>query len=100
MSVSLTRAEVLKVANLARLKLSDAEVDDYTQKLGNILAYIDSLGEVNTDDVEPMVHAVELSNVFRADDVVPSLPREAALSNSPKTDGQCFLVPQILDADE
>ena len=76
-----------------------AEVDDCTAKLGNILAYIDSLNEVATDDVEPMVHAVELSNVFRADAVAPSLPREAALANAPKTDGPFFLAPQILDAE-
>lgn len=99
MSAPLTRADVLKVAALARLKLTDAEVDDCTSKLGSVLAYIDSLSEVNTDDIEPMVHAVELSNVFRADEVKPSLPREAALSNAPKTDGQFFLVPQILDAE-
>ena len=96
MSARLTRTEVLKVATLARLKLNDAEIDDCTTKLGNILAYVDSLSEVVTDDVEPMVHAVELSNVFRPDAVTPSLSREAALSNAPKTDGQFFLVPQIL----
>ncbi|HEY3965688.1 MAG TPA: Asp-tRNA(Asn)/Glu-tRNA(Gln) amidotransferase subunit GatC [Planctomycetaceae bacterium] len=95
----LTRAEVLKVATLARLKLTDAEVDDCTAKLGNILAYVDSLSEINTDEIEPMVHAVELSNVFRTDEVAPSLPRDAALSNAPKTDGQFFLVPQILDVE-
>lgn len=99
MPAKLTRADVLKVANLARLKLSDAEVADYTAKLGSILEYVDSLSEVDTEDVEPMVHAVELSNVFRRDEVVPSLSREAALSNAPKTDGQFFLVPQILDAE-
>ena len=95
----LTRADVLKVANLARLKLTDAEVDDCTAKLGSVLAYVDLLNEVATDEVEPMVHAVELSNVLRADEVAPSLPREAALGNAPKTDGQFFLVPQILDAE-
>jgi aspartyl-tRNA(Asn)/glutamyl-tRNA(Gln) amidotransferase subunit C len=95
----LTRADVLKVANLARLKLTDAEVDDCTAKLGTVLAYVDSLNEFATDEVEPMVHAVELSNVFRADQIAPSLPREAALSNAPNTDGQFFLVPQILDAE-
>jgi aspartyl-tRNA(Asn)/glutamyl-tRNA(Gln) amidotransferase subunit C len=99
MSARLSRAEVLKVAMLARLKLTDAEVDDCTAKLGSILEYVDSLGEINTDEIEPMVHAVELSNVFRADEVAPSLPRAAALSNAPKTDGQFFLVPQILDAE-
>ncbi|HLJ12452.1 MAG TPA: Asp-tRNA(Asn)/Glu-tRNA(Gln) amidotransferase subunit GatC [Planctomycetaceae bacterium] len=98
MSGKLTRADVLKVATLARLKLTDAEVDDYTAKLGGILDYVASLNEIDTEDVDPMVHAVELSNVFRADEVAPSLSREAALSNAPKTDGQFFLVPQILDA--
>ena len=98
MAASLTRAEVLKVATLARLKLTDAEVDDCTAKLDSILAYVDSLNEVATDEVEPLVHAVELSNVFRADEVTVSLSREAAFSNAPKTDGQFFLVPQILDA--
>ena len=99
MPANLTRADVLKVANLARLKLSDAEVDDCTAKLGSILDYVESLNEINTEDVEPMVHAVELSNVFRPDEVQPSLPREAALANAPKTDGRFFLVPQILDAE-
>ncbi|MFN0051212.1 MAG: Asp-tRNA(Asn)/Glu-tRNA(Gln) amidotransferase subunit GatC [Planctomycetales bacterium] len=96
----LTRAEVLKVAALARLKLSDAELDDCTAKLASILEYVELLNEVNTDDVEPLVHAVELSNVFREDVVQPSLPLAAALANAPKTDGQYFLVPQILDAAE
>lgn len=97
MAAKLSREDVLKVATLARLKLTEAEVADYTAKLGSILEYVDSLNEVNTDDVEPMVHAVELSNVFRADEVRPSLPREAALANAPKTDGSFFLVPQILE---
>lgn len=99
MPAPLTRDDVLKVARLARLKLTEAEVADYTDKLGSILAYVDSLNEVDTDEVEPMVHAVELSNVFRTDEVRPSLPRSAALANAPKTDGQFFLVPQILDAE-
>jgi aspartyl-tRNA(Asn)/glutamyl-tRNA(Gln) amidotransferase subunit C len=99
MAGKLTRDEVLKVARLARLRLSDAELDDYTEKLGSVLAYVESLNEIDTEDIEPMVHAAELSNVFRADEVALSLSREAALSNAPKTDGQFFLVPQILDAE-
>lgn len=89
--------KVRKVAVLARLKLSDAEVSDYATKLGNILKYVDALNEVDTTNVEPMVHAIELSNVFRHDAVVDSLPRSAALQNAPKTDGTYFLVPQILE---
>ena len=98
MAAPLDRATVLKVARLGRLKLAENEVDDYLQKLGQILTYVDQLNEVNTDDVEPMAHAVELRNVFREDEVQPSLPRDQALANAPKTDGQYFLVPQIIDA--
>jgi aspartyl-tRNA(Asn)/glutamyl-tRNA(Gln) amidotransferase subunit C len=97
MPARLTRADVLKVATLARLKLSDAEIDDYTETLGNILDYVALLNEVDTEEVEPLVHAVELSNVFRDDEVRPSLPQAAALANAPKTDGRFFLVPQILE---
>ncbi len=95
---ALSRDDVLKVANLGRLKLSDAEIDGYTQRLTAVIDYFQLLNEVDTTAVEPMVHAIELSNVFREDSVQPSLPRSAALHNSPKTDGQFFLVPEILDA--
>lgn len=98
MSTSLDRAAVLRVARLARLKLAEPEIDDYQLKLSTILEYVEQLKEVTTDDVEPMAHALELSNVFRADTVVPSLSRELALSNAPKTDGRFFLVPQIIDS--
>lgn len=92
----LTREEVRKVALLGRLKLSDAELEDYASKLGQILGYVEMLSELDTEEVEPLVHAIELSNVFRPDEVQPSLPREQALANAPKTDGRFFLVPQIL----
>ena len=97
MAESLDAAKVRKVAVLARLKLSESEVDDYVRKLGSVLQYVETLNEVNTDNVEPMVHAVELSNVFRPDEVRDSLPREAALQNAPTSDGTFFLVPQILE---
>jgi aspartyl-tRNA(Asn)/glutamyl-tRNA(Gln) amidotransferase subunit C len=93
----LTSYEVQKVALLGRLKLSEAEVADYTRKLGQVLGYVEVLNEVDTENVEPLVHAVELSNVFRADEVRPSLPPNEALANAPKTDGRFYLVPQILD---
>lgn len=97
MAEALDAERVRKVAVLARLKLSDAEVTDYVDKLGNVLQYVETLNEIDTDGVEPMVHAVELSNVFRKDEVQASLPREAALANAPKTDKVYFLVPQILE---
>ena len=98
MSHSLTRDDVEKVARLARLKLSDAELATFTTQLGQVLEYVEMLNEVDTDSVEqPMAHAVELTNVFRDDVPGQCLPREAALANAPKTDGRYFVVPQILD---
>jgi len=97
MSNSLTRDDVLKVAVLARLKLTDVEVADLTVQLGRVLDYVAVLNEVDTDNVDPLVHAVETSNVFRADEICESLPREEALANAPSTDGRSFLVPAILN---
>jgi len=96
MSTELSSDDVLKVAKLARLKLSEAEVVDYVSKLGQIVTYIQMLNDVDTENVEPLVYAVEVANVFRADEVKPSLPPEEALSNAPKTDGRFYLVPHIL----
>jgi aspartyl-tRNA(Asn)/glutamyl-tRNA(Gln) amidotransferase subunit C len=98
MAAQLTREDVARVAVLARLKLSDAELTALTSQLGRVLEYVDVLNEVDTDGVEPMAHAVEMQNVLRNDEIRESLPRDAALANAPKTDGQSFLVPQILES--
>ena len=97
MAAKLTRDDVAKVATLARLKLTDTEQETLTTQLGEVLGYVDVLNEVDTENVEPMAHAVELSNIFREDEVRGSLPRDDALANAPKSDGRSFLVPQILD---
>ena len=91
----LTAQDVRKVASLARLKVSDAEVESLLGDLTAILEYVDVLNEVDTSGVSPMVHAVELHDVLRPDVVVPSLPRDQALQNAPQTDGEYFLVPAI-----
>jgi aspartyl-tRNA(Asn)/glutamyl-tRNA(Gln) amidotransferase subunit C len=93
--MSISRDEVEKISLLARLQLSDEELDRMTDQLGDILSYIDLLSELNTETIEPMAHAVELSNVLREDAVRPSLGREAALANAPQHDGECYLVPPV-----
>lgn len=93
--MSLTRSDVAKVALLARLQLDEADLDALTRQLGQVVEYVDQLGEVDTDAVEPMAHAVERSNVFRRDEVQASLPREEALANAPHADGEAFLVPPV-----
>jgi aspartyl-tRNA(Asn)/glutamyl-tRNA(Gln) amidotransferase subunit C len=97
MTGRLTREEVAKVALLGRLKLTADEMDRMTVQLDRVLEYVDILNEVDTQNVEPMAHPVELRDVFREDVPVPSLPREDALANAPKTDGRCFVVPAILE---
>jgi aspartyl-tRNA(Asn)/glutamyl-tRNA(Gln) amidotransferase subunit C len=94
--MAITRAEVEKVSLLARLLLSDEELDRMTSQMGAILGYVDLLSEVDTEQVEPMAHAIEVANVFRDDAARPSLDREAALANAPHRDQECYLVPAVL----
>ena len=94
--MSLTRAEVEKIALLSRLLLTEDELQRMTAQLGGILGYMDLLGEVDTTGVEPMAHARELMNVFRDDAVRPSLDRQQALANAPHRDEECYLVPAVL----
>ena len=95
--MALSQDDVAKVARLARLKLSDEETVSLAGQLSRILDYVAILDELDVDNVEPMVHAVDLSNVLRPDELTPSLPRTAALANAPKTDGKYFLVPAIIE---
>jgi aspartyl-tRNA(Asn)/glutamyl-tRNA(Gln) amidotransferase subunit C len=92
----LTREEVEKVSLLGRLLLTEEELDRMTEQLGAILQYMELLGELDTTAVEPMAHAMEISNVYRPDGVEPSLDREAALANAPHRDAECYLVPAVL----
>lgn len=95
----LTEDDVEYVAALAQLTLDDAAKERMLHDMQSILGYIDKLNELETGDVEPMMHVLELANVYRDDEVRPSLNRDSALSNAPNTDGEYFLVPRILDVD-
>ncbi len=97
MSEKLTEEEVRHVAKLARLKCSDAEIKEFTGQLGAILEYVAQLEEVDTENVEPLAHCLPVHNVFRKDEVRPSLSNEKALTNAPQRDGEFFAVPKILD---
>lgn len=97
MAAHLTADDVRKVARLARLKLSEPEVESFTRQLGQLLEYVEVLSEVDTAHVEPLAHAIDVSNVMRNDEPVTSLSREAALQNAPQSDGRYFLVPPILE---
>ena len=94
--MSISRREVEKVSLLGRLLLSEEELDRMTTQLGQILGYMELLAELDTDEVEPMAHALEVSNVFRDDQVQESLDRRQALANAPGRDDECYLVPAVL----
>lgn len=96
--MSLTPAEVEKVALLARLQLSSSEIETMTAQLSRVLDYVDQLGELDAElaGVEPMAHAIDVANVFADDEVRPSFPREAMLANAPKRDDECYRVPAVL----
>jgi len=95
----LTLKDVEYVATLAQLTLDDAAKARMLEDMGKILGYIEKLNELNTDGVEPMMHVLDLANVYREDVVEPSLNHDLALKNAPNTDGEYFLVPRILDND-
>ena len=95
----LTAADVRHVAKLARIELSDAEIEAYQPQLAGILGYVAKLQEVDLAGVAPLTNPLDATNMLRADETTPGLPREAALSVAPQTDGEYFLVPEILEGE-
>lgn len=94
--MSLSLADVKKVAMLARLQLSDAELERMTNQLGQIVDYVNQLAELDTENVSPLSHAGELVNVFADDNPRPGLTRTEVLSGAPKQDDECYRVPAVL----
>jgi len=95
--MSLSIADVAKVAILARLRLSPEELETFTGQLNSIVDYVAQLQELDTTGVEPLAHGIELRNVFRDDVRGPALEREQALANAPKRNQASFLVPAVLE---
>ncbi|HCK78569.1 MAG TPA: Asp-tRNA(Asn)/Glu-tRNA(Gln) amidotransferase GatCAB subunit C [Actinobacteria bacterium] len=93
----ITREQVAHLASLARIELTDAELTDFAGQLEGILSAVASVSEVAADDTPPTTHAVPSVNVFRADEVRPSLDREALTDSAPAAEDGRFRVPRILD---
>jgi aspartyl-tRNA(Asn)/glutamyl-tRNA(Gln) amidotransferase subunit C len=87
------RDQVLHVARLARLELSEQEVERMSKELSDVLGHIEKIGELDLTGVPPTTHVVEVSNALRPDEPEPSLPREVALANAPAVADGGFLVP-------
>jgi len=93
---AITREEVAHLAHLARIDLTDAELDHLAPQLAVILESVASVSKVAADDIPPTSHAVPLTNVFRPDEVQPGLTAEEALAGAPEAEEQRFRVPRIL----
>jgi aspartyl-tRNA(Asn)/glutamyl-tRNA(Gln) amidotransferase subunit C len=97
--MSVSRKDVEHIAELARLKFNEDELENFTNQLNEILTYVEKLDELDTENVEPLSHPVENNNVFRDDIVKPSVPKDEALKNSPEKDENFFRVPKVIGGD-
>jgi len=94
--MALTVKEVEHVALLARLSLNEDEKKNFAEQLSSILNYADTLKLLPTEGVEPLTHILPVSNVFRADEVKPSMPREEIIANAPQAEAGQYKVPKII----
>ncbi len=94
--MSVDKKEIIKIANLAKLKFSDEEIEKFTGQFNEILNYIEKLNEINTDEILPLSHPLEITNVTREDKLGTSTETKEALSNAPDKDEQYFKVPKVI----
>lgn len=94
--MSISKDDVLHVAGLARLELSEDEVSKYEEELNDVLKFMDKLNELDTEGIEPSAHVLDINNVFREDEVQESFDVEEILANAPEREDDYFKVPSIL----
>ncbi len=94
--MSVTKADVENIAKLARLSVTEEEKEKFVDQVNQILTYVEKLNEIDTDDIEPLSHTLDLKNVFREDVVKPSLSQEKALENAPAKTDRFFRVPKVV----
>ena len=97
--MAINRDTVKYTANLARIELSDRELDHFTDQLGRILAYVDKLNTLDVAKFEPTSHVLEMKNVYREDIVKKSLPAFEVIKNAPGKENNLFKVPKIIDTE-
>lgn len=95
--MKITRETVENVAELARLSLSDESIERLTHELGDIISYVDKLSELDTENVRPTQHVLNIKNVFREDVAEKSYDRAKILENAPDADESCFRVPKVVE---
>ncbi len=92
----ISKKEVEHIAWLARIELSEDEKDIFTKQFNEILDFFEKIDEVETEKVPPTYHVLDLANVYRDDEVLPSLPIEEALKNAPKKEKEFLKAPRIV----
>ena len=95
--MKVTEQDIKTVASLSRLRIREDETQEVTAQLDKFLTYVENLQAIDTTNIEPTTYALPMQNVFRADEVKPSLERELALSNAPLKEDGYFKVPRVLE---
>ena len=95
--MGISREEVKHIAKLARLEFSEQEIDRFTEQLSTILDYVSKLNELETGNVKPTSHVIDLKNCFKEDEVKDSLPVDDSLRNAPQREKNFFKVPKIIE---
>lgn len=93
----ITKEDILRTADTARLSLSDEEAEMYSEQISSILTFTEKINEINTDGVKPTTNGIAITNVLRADEPKQYITREDALKNAPEQEDGQFKVPQIMD---
>lgn len=95
--MAITIKDVEHIAKLAKLEFTDAEKEKFTHQLNQILEYVEQMNKLDTSRVEPLSHVIELSNVFRVDEVKQGVSTEEALKNAPSKTEEFFKVPKVIN---
>ena len=95
--MSVSEKEVRYVANLARLQLSEEDVKNLALDMNKILGYMDLLNELDTSEVEPLEHVIDMDSRLRIDEAKPTISHEEALKNAPDADSDYFRVPKVIE---
>lgn len=95
--MSVNNKQVEQIAKLARLKFDENEIENLTKDMNKILDYMDQLNELDTDNIEPLSHPLDLSNVMREDNLKESISREEVFKNAPSHNEEFFKVPKVIN---
>ena len=95
--MAISKEEIIHIAKLASLNLSDAEIERYANDMTEILGYANMINSVNTDEIKETIAANENYNVFRKDEVIPSMDRDVLLQNAPSKDEGMFRIPKVIN---